>query len=40
MYIPAHFAASADDVHDLLTSHTAADLVTATAAACWPARCR
>lgn len=30
MYIPAHFAASADDVHDLLTSHTAADLVTAT----------
>ena len=32
MYIPAHFAASADDVHDLLTSPAAADLVTATAA--------
>ena len=31
MYIPAHFAASADDVHDLLTSPAAADLVTATA---------
>lgn len=31
MYIPAHFAASADDVHELLTSPTAADLVTATA---------
>ena len=30
MYIPAHFAASADDVRDLLTSHTAADLVTST----------
>jgi transcriptional regulator len=32
MYIPAHFTASADDVHDLLTSPAAADLVTATAA--------
>ena len=30
MYIPAHFAATADDVHDLLTSAAAADLVTAT----------
>jgi transcriptional regulator len=32
MYIPAHFAASADDVHDLLTSPAAADLITTTAA--------
>jgi transcriptional regulator len=30
MYIPAHFAATADDVHDLLAGHTAADLVTQT----------
>jgi transcriptional regulator len=30
MYIPAHFAASTDDVRALLTSHTAADLITAT----------
>jgi len=30
MYIPAHFAASPDDVRALLTSHTAADLVTST----------
>ena len=30
MYTPAHFAASADDVHDLLTGPTAADLITAT----------
>ncbi|HZA74413.1 MAG TPA: FMN-binding negative transcriptional regulator [Propionibacteriaceae bacterium] len=30
MYIPAHFAASPDDVHDLLSSHTAADLITQT----------
>ena len=30
MYIPAHFAASADDVRDLLSSPTAADLITST----------
>ena len=30
MYIPAHFAASPDDVRDLLISHTAADLITHT----------
>jgi transcriptional regulator len=30
MYIPAHFAASPDDVRALLTSHTAADLITST----------
>ena len=30
MYIPAHFAASPDDVRELLSSHAAADLVTST----------
>ena len=32
MYVPAHFAASADDIRNLLTSPTAADLVTQTEA--------
>jgi transcriptional regulator len=30
MYIPAHFAASTDDIRALLASHSAADLITAT----------
>lgn len=30
MYVPAHFAATLDDIADLLTNHTAADLVTTT----------
>jgi transcriptional regulator len=30
MYVPAHFAASPDDVRALLSSHGAADLITAT----------
>ena len=30
MYIPAHFAASPEDVRALLTGHTAADLITST----------
>jgi transcriptional regulator len=30
MYIPAHFAASADDVTELLVNHGAADLITVT----------
>ena len=30
MYIPAHFAASPDDVRELLSSHTVADLITQT----------
>ena len=30
MYIPAHFAATPDDVRALLSSHTAADLITST----------
>jgi len=30
MYVPAHFAASPDDVRELLSSHVAADLITQT----------
>ncbi len=33
MYVPAHFAAPDSDVHELLTHHGAADLVTASASA-------
>jgi hypothetical protein len=32
MYVPAHFAMDEAEVHDLLTQHGAADLVTVTSA--------